>query len=69
MVQNMPYNENTKSKEQTVFFIERMVAVLDYRLVNVNGHIEVYDGQGVFQFSADTMQEAMADLREFFDVA
>lgn len=43
--------------------------MLDYRFENVNGHIEVYDMQGVFQFSADTMQEAVADLRDLFDAA
>ena len=30
---------------------------------NVNGHIEVYI-DGVFQFSADTMSEALRELRE-----
>ncbi|WP_264472888.1 hypothetical protein [Intestinibacillus massiliensis] len=27
----------------------------------VNGHVEAYDRSGAFCFSADTMQEAMAE--------
>ena len=38
--------------------------MMGYTFKNVNGHIEVYDSCGVFQFSADTEQEAVADLRE-----
>ncbi len=29
----------------------------------VGGHVEIYDLSGEFLFSADTMQEAAADLR------
>ncbi len=29
---------------------------------NVNGHIEVYDENGAFMFSADTKQEALEEL-------
>ena len=31
---------------------------------NVNGHIEVYDPDGNFLFSADTLAEARAELRK-----
>ncbi len=30
----------------------------------VGGHIEVYDGDGNFMFSADTEAEALTELRE-----
>ena len=30
----------------------------------VNGHIEVYDADGAFLFSADTSQEAVEDLQD-----
>ncbi len=33
-----------------------------YTLVWVDGHIEVYDAEGVFRFSADTHREAMEEL-------
>lgn len=34
---------------------------------NVRGHIEVYTLRGEFLFSADTMGEAMEELREDVD--
>ena len=37
---------------------------MEYRIQNVNGHVEVFDGQGGFLFSADTRQEAENDLKE-----
>ncbi len=33
-----------------------------YEFRSVNGHIEVYDSDGDFLFSADTMGEAYAEL-------
>ena len=30
----------------------------------VNGHIEVYDADGAFLFSADTRQEAVEELQD-----
>jgi len=30
----------------------------------IRGHVEVYDGQGQFCFSADTYAEAQGELRE-----
>lgn len=39
-----------------------------YELKYVHGHIEVYDGHGRFLFSADTMQEAEDDLRDWLSV-
>lgn len=35
---------------------------MNYELIWVNGHIEVYDGQGRFCFSADSRREAMEEL-------
>lgn len=35
----------------------------DYIIRNVGGHVEVYDRFGRFQFSADTTEEAMEDIR------
>jgi len=32
-------------------------------ITRVKGHVEVYDQDGVFLFSADTEQEARDDLR------
>jgi len=37
---------------------------MEYRIKYVGGHIEVYDADGKFLFSADTVQEAMQDLDE-----
>ncbi len=42
---------------------------MEYRILNVNGHVEVYDGMGQFQFSADTEQEAWNDLEELWNCA
>lgn len=36
---------------------------MEVSMERVRGHIEVYDAQGRFLFSADTMAEAMAELR------
>ncbi len=33
-----------------------------YEFRNVRGHIEVYDGQGEFLFSADSEREAREEL-------
>lgn len=35
-----------------------------YRFLTVGGHIEVYSPEGEFAFSADTVKEAMEELRE-----
>lgn len=35
---------------------------MDYRIINVKGHVEVYDSLGQFLFSADSEAEALADL-------
>lgn len=35
---------------------------MDYSIEYVNGHIEVYDENGVFLFSADSKQEALSEL-------
>lgn len=35
---------------------------MDYEMIWVRGHIEVYDGAGRFCFSADTEGEALAEL-------
>lgn len=35
---------------------------MNYSLEYVNGHIEVYDQNGAFLFSADTKQEALEEL-------
>ncbi len=35
---------------------------MDYSMEYVNGHIEVYDENGVFLFSADSKQEALSEL-------
>ena len=37
---------------------------MDCEIRYVNGHVEVYDMGGRFQFSADTEQEALRDLRD-----
>lgn len=39
-------------------------AQMEYRMISVNGHVEVLDRRGNFLFSADTEQEAWQDLRE-----
>lgn len=35
---------------------------MNYSMEYVNGHIEVYDRNGAFLFSADTKQEALEEL-------
>ena len=35
---------------------------MEYNIVDVRGHVEVYDCQGQFLFSADTKAEALEDL-------
>ena len=41
----------------------------DFIIRYVNGHVEVYDLFGRFQFSADTEAEAMEDIRELCGAA
>lgn len=41
----------------------------DFIIRYVNGHVEVYDAFGRFQFSADTESEARDDIRALFDAA
>ncbi len=36
-----------------------------YSIRYVSGHIQVYDNQGSFLFSADTEQEAREELKEY----
>ena len=36
-----------------------------YAVRNVNGHIQVYNEQGLFLFSADSEREAREDLRDY----
>ena len=38
--------------------------MMNYTLKSVGGHIEVFDANGRFVFSADTRQEALQDIRE-----
>ena len=45
-----------------------MSAVTDYIIQYVYGHVEVFDRFGRFQFSADTEQEALSDLRELLEL-
>ena len=35
---------------------------MEDNIVDVRGHVEVYDSQGQFLFSADTKAEALEDL-------
>ena len=37
---------------------------MEYKIVWVRGHVEVYDGAGRFFFSADSEKEAREELRE-----
>ena len=43
-----------------------MVVMAGYRMLTVGGHIEGYTPEGEFAFSADTVKEAMEELREEF---
>lgn len=36
-----------------------------YSIKNVCGHVQVYDKQGIFLFSADTEREAREELEEY----
>ena len=40
-----------------------------YQLRNVQGHIQVYDRQGNFLFSADSEREAREELEEYAESA
>lgn len=35
---------------------------MEYRIISVAGHYEVYDNSGCFVLSADTRREAIAEL-------
>ncbi len=35
-----------------------------YQMITIGGHVEVYTPEGEFSFSADTIKEAMEELRE-----
>ena len=37
---------------------------MDYSIVNISGHYEVYDALGRFLLSADTRREAMEELNQ-----
>ncbi len=39
---------------------------MDYKIKQVSGHVEVYDGDGNFLFSADTQAEALNEIRELY---
>lgn len=36
-----------------------------YQIQNIRGHIQVYDHNGNFLFSADSEQEAREELKEY----
>lgn len=38
--------------------------MMEYTIEWVRGHVEVFDRAGAFLFSADTEQEALADLHD-----
>jgi len=40
-----------------------------YSICYVHGHIQVYDYQGKFLFSADTEREAREELKEYAESA
>ena len=42
---------------------ERMMTMFTFK--NVRGHIQVYDHNGVFLFSADNEREAREELEEY----
>ena len=46
---------------------ERLMAM--YQLRNVQGHIQVYDRQGNFLFSADSEREAREELKDYAESA
>ena len=46
---------------------ERLMAM--YQLRNVQGHIQVYDRQGNFLFSADSEREAREELESYEESA
>lgn len=45
-------------------YLERESYKMEYVIKMVNGHVEVYDCAGNFQFSADTYQEAEHEIRD-----
>ena len=49
------YTDSGTTKQEAVF--------MKVTVKQVGGHVEIYDLSGEFLFSADTMQEAAADLR------
>ena len=50
---------------EAAFYDLEGLTVSDCRIVYKNGHVEVLDRYGRFLFSADTVQEAEEDLREW----
>ena len=51
------------------FELRYVMGHIEYSMVWVRGHIEVYDENGRFCFSADHVSEAMEELREEFSAA
>lgn len=56
MGQNFRYTEDTSIRKD-----ER---TMEYKIVWVKGHVEVYDHMGRFCFSADNKREALEELKE-----
>ena len=46
---------------------ERLMTM--YQIINVRGHIQVYDYRGNFLFSADSEREAREELMEYEESA
>ena len=40
-----------------------------YQIKNIKGHIQVYDYEGKFLFSADSEREAREELKEYAESA
>ena len=40
-----------------------------YQIKNIKGHIQVYDYEGKFLFSADSEREAREELKEYVESA
>ena len=66
MGQYVLYTESVIRKQHAT---EGVIKMERFELRYVMGHIEVYDENGRFCFSADHVSEAMEELREEFSAA
>ncbi len=59
----LTWHNRRQKKPQHLFIRKGQVNPMNFEIRFVQGHVEVYDGQGRFLFSADTQREAIRLLQ------